>query len=151
MNHLSVDAHRIEPKQWFDSLPLISNAVFAHHSVENVECSLIFCDNAYSAELNQQYRNIDGPTDVLSFCADEGDQIPGSGEEDIHYLGDIVISLEYVEENAKHFSVPVEQEIRRVVIHGLLHLLGHTHASNDDSEPMLQLQEKIVQTGEPLF
>ncbi|THB68441.1 MAG: rRNA maturation RNase YbeY [Spirochaetaceae bacterium] len=104
--------------------------------------------------MNESYRGVAGPTDVLSFCEHESEgfefaAVEGNLEKE--YIGDILVSIEYVEKNAEHFSVPFEEEMRRVIIHGLLHLLGYTHQSNEENEPMLQLQEQLVRTGDRLF
>ncbi|MDA3947792.1 MAG: rRNA maturation RNase YbeY, partial [Spirochaeta sp.] len=61
------------------------------------------------------------------------------------YLGDIALSLPVIEDQAKEFSVPFHEEVLRMLVHGILHLTGHTHRTNDfASEAMLILQEDIV-------
>jgi probable rRNA maturation factor len=108
---------------------------------------LSFSANAETMRgLNAQYRNIDAPTDVLSFSL-------GEKEGDMWAAGDIVIALPVVSENAKYFGVSEEEELKRLVIHGILHLEGFDHATNDVNEPMLVLQENILRQvkGECLF
>jgi probable rRNA maturation factor len=75
----------------------------------------------------------------------------GGGNEP--YLpGDIVISLDALRENAGFFKVSEDEELRRLIIHGILHLAGNDHASNDPGEPMLVKQENILETiGERIF
>jgi probable rRNA maturation factor len=107
------------------------------------ELSLLFCDDAYIRDLNKRFRDKDEATDVLSFSLGEQD-----GE---RYLpGDIVISLETLRENAAYFGISEDEEVRRLVIHGILHLDGMDHATNEADEPMLQLQERILKEVERL-
>ncbi len=83
------------------------------------ECELILTDNPTIQELNKTHRNIDKPTDVLSFPL----------EFDLPHmpLGSIVISVDYAQEKAKEFNHTLEEEITLLFIHGLLHLLGFDH------------------------
>ncbi|AFG37694.1 rRNA maturation RNase YbeY [Spirochaeta africana] len=151
-NQVEVSCCRIDEPVWIPEVAPLVNRVLTGQGIKNVECSVVLCDNSYIAELNLCYRQLEGPTDVLSFCSDEGEGIPQpEGLHLPHPIGDIVVSLEYVQDNAVRFAVPYEQELRRVIIHGVLHLLGHDHRSNEESEPMLQLQEKLVQAGDILF
>ena len=103
----------------------------------NWDISIVFCNNDIIRKLNNQYRNLDESTDVLSFIMGEMD-----GERFLP--GDIVISLEKLEENVKHFGVSFEEELHRLLIHGILHLSGMNHTTNDASEEMLMLQEKLL-------
>jgi len=123
---------------------------------ESVEATLIFtleylgigpCEVSVSVvgdetmrQLNKQYRNLDEPTDVLSFAQEEGEEVFGS----VRILGDIVISLDTMERNALLFDVEPSIELQRLLIHGVLHLLGRDHATNEEREEMLLLQEKIL-------
>ena len=101
------------------------------------DLSLFFCGNETIQKLNKQYRNLDESTDVLSFIMGEM-----AGERFLP--GDIVISLEKIEENAKEFGVLPKEELHRLIIHGILHLSGMDHFSNDTNEEMLMLQEKLL-------
>jgi len=108
------------------------------------ELSVLFTSNSYIRTLNKTYRGIDMPTDILSFEMGER-YIDDAGLE--HYsAGDIVLSLESIQANANIFCVPLNEELKRVLIHGILHLEGMDHATNDDVEPMLVLQEEILKT-----
>jgi probable rRNA maturation factor len=98
-------------------------------------------------ELNRQFRGKDEATDVLSFPC--GETIEEEGEE--RYIpGDIVISLETLAVNAVYFKVDQNEELRRLLIHGVLHLDGMDHAGTSASEPMLQIQEHILAALAPL-
>lgn len=66
------------------------------------------------------------------------------GVEELYSAGDIIISLDTVKENSSYFKVAYEEELKRVLIHGILHLKGLDHETNNEDEDMLILQEKIV-------
>jgi len=94
--------------------------------------------------LNKEYRSKDEVTDVLTFALSDGEEFPVfPGEE--KELGDIFICLERMKDNAKEFSVSEEEELKRLCLHGLMHLMGYDHETNDFSlEPMLIKQETIL-------
>lgn len=81
------------------------------------ELSVLLAGNPRIRELNRAYRGMDKPTDVLSFPMD-----------DEHLLGDIVISVDKAREQAERFGVTLEEEMARLMVHGLLHLIGYDHA-----------------------
>lgn len=112
----------------------------------NVEFSVSFIDEDHMHELNFEYRNIDDSTDILSFAAEDNsiDDIPFVSLDEARILGDILICPEVMERNSKTFEVPVQEELRRLLIHGVLHLSGENHTTNDPSEPMLIKQEQIL-------
>lgn len=90
--------------------------------------------------LNRVYRGIDRPTDVLSFAAGEGIMKKESGEE----IGDIFLSIPYLERQARRVGVPVEEECMRMLIHGILHAVGYDHGKKKDAAIMFALQEDIL-------
>lgn len=141
----------IAAPDWLERIYPLAESVCAYLNINDAACSVVFCNNEYIASLNSQYRGIEGPTDVLSFCASEGQALPEAPEGEPVHIGDIVVSLPYVEANAERFAVAGEEEIRRVVIHGLLHLFGYTHETNEKDEEMLLIQEELVQSGDVLF
>jgi probable rRNA maturation factor len=115
---------------------------FALEALEQIgkhhwDLSLFFCNNEIIRVLNKQYRNLDESTDVLSF-------VMGESEGERFLPGDIVISLERTQENAAEAHVSFDDELRRLLVHGMLHLAGMDHASNNAAEPMLVLQENML-------
>jgi len=104
---------------------------------KNWEVSVLFCNNRYMKSLNAQYRNKDEPTDVLSFSL--GETVDGR-----YLAGDIVISLDALKENARFFKISEDEELHRLLVHGILHLTGEDHATNKAEEPMLKTQEEIL-------
>ncbi len=91
--------------------------------------------------MNRGYRNVDRPTDVLSFPAKEGAQLiaPPDG-----FLGDIVISFPRSMAQAEEYGHSQERELSFLAVHGTLHLLGYDHQSEQEASEMFALQEKIL-------
>lgn len=90
-------------------------------------------------KLNKTYRGIDKPTDVLSFENDYTD--PETGEQ---YLGDIVISLETAAIQAEVNANSLQHEVEMLLVHGVLHLAGHDHATKAERDLMSNLQDKVL-------
>ena len=103
-------------------------------------CALPICSDSFIRELNRVYRNKDETTDVLSF---EMGQTIVEDSVSLYIAGDIVISLAALERNVRDFNVDSDEELKRLLIHGILHLSGMDHVTNDEDETMLLLQEKL--------
>lgn len=106
----------------------------------NVDVSIVLTGDKDLHRLNSQFMNIDAPTDVLSFPAAFVD--PDSGATN---LGDIIISVERAKEQAAAQNHPVAAEILLLVIHGMLHLLGHDHADSEEKQRMWAAQAAIAE------
>ena len=112
------------------------------------EISLLLCNDDYIKELNKTYRNIDAPTDVLSF---ENDEEYTDEEGSWKCVGDIVISLQTLPVNAEYFEEDQNSELKRLLVHGLLHLNGMDHGEEHIEKgkapegEMLVLQEQTLQ------
>lgn len=107
----------------------------------NWQLSVMFCNNEFIRDLNHKFRNKDEATDVLSF--ENGETFDDDGEERF-LAGDIVISLEFLQKNAEEFKVGINEELKRLLIHGILHLSGMDHATNGEDEEMLIRQERLL-------
>lgn len=94
----------------------------------------LFCDDAYLIEVNRTYLNHDTYTDIITFDYVVGDMISG----------DIMISVERVKENALQFNTSFEQELHRVIIHGVLHLLGQMDKSESEAAEMRKKEEAAL-------
>lgn len=94
----------------------------------------LFCDDAYLIEANHQYLNHDTYTDIITFDYVGDDVISG----------DIMISVERVGENAQKFETTFDQELHRVIIHGILHLLGQGDKSDEDAAQMRKKEESAL-------
>ncbi len=106
---------------------------------EEVSVSVLLTDDEEIRALNHQYRGFDAPTDVLSFDVHERD--PETG---LLHLGEIVVSIPYAAKQAKKNSHPLEAEVQLLIIHGVLHLLGHDHAEAKEKEKMWTAQSEIL-------
>ena len=102
--------------------------------------SIILVDNKKIHEINLEYRNIDRPTDVISFAA-----IDSSSNRELGYeLGDIYISIDKVYEQAEAYNHGVMREFAFLVIHGTLHLLGYDHIEYDEEQVMFKKQDEVL-------
>ncbi len=105
---------------------------------DNSELSLVLCNNDYIHFYNREYRKKDYPTDVLSF-------VDGERVGKITYLGDIIISVDKVKSQSEEYGVSFEEEFSRLLVHGILHLLGYDHeTSEDDEKVMIGIQDRLV-------
>ena len=100
------------------------------------ELSVTFIDDLKMRELNRDYRNIDRTTDVLSFPQEEG---PGET-----ILGDIIISVQTSLRNSKRYGVTHEEEIIKLLVHGVLHLFGYDHKKKKQREEMREKEKEIL-------
>jgi probable rRNA maturation factor len=141
MNNVTVNTQEIDLPSWSGSMTGYALKVLEEIRRENWELSILLCNDKIITELNSKYRNKNEPTDILSFGL--GSQMQ-DGENSVYLPGDIVISLDTMRENTEYFAVNEDEELRRLVIHGILHLDGMDHQTLDEKEPMLILQEKIL-------
>ena len=111
-------------------------------NLKNWDISLLFCNDAFIQNLNKQYRDIDSPTDVLSF--EQGDEYFDDAGETRFMAGDIVISLDSLRFNAEEFNVEINEELKRLIVHGILHLNGMDHSDNSPEQEMLKFQEELL-------
>jgi probable rRNA maturation factor len=120
------------------SISKFCDIILRRLDINDWEISILICDDLAIQKLNSQFRFKNEPTDVLSFTQD---LIPVDGT---IYAGDIVISMETLNKNSISFKVALDEELKRVLIHGILHLKGMDHATNSKEEQMLQFQETIL-------
>ena len=106
----------------------------------DADLSIILTNDARLHELNLNYLGIDAPTDVLSFPASETDPETGA-----RYLGDILISMPRAKAQAEAAGHPVDAELQLLVVHGVLHLLGHDHGKAEEKAHMWQAQAQILE------
>ncbi|MDR0790175.1 MAG: rRNA maturation RNase YbeY [Bacteroidales bacterium] len=98
------------------------------------EITYLFCDDEYLLQVNNQYLNHDFYTDVITFDYTESETI----------YGDIIISIDRIKDNAQSLNVPFEQELRRVIIHGILHLCGLKDKTEQEAKAMRQAEEEAL-------
>jgi rRNA maturation RNase YbeY len=108
--------------------------VIASENKEEGEISYIFCDDEYLHKINVEYLNHDDLTDIISFDYSEGNILHG----------DIFISVERVQDNANDFNVSFEEELKRVIIHGILHYCGYKDKTDADAALMRSKEEEKI-------
>lgn len=111
------------------------------------EVSLTFTDNQNIRQINKDYRNIDDKTDVLSFPMYEIqdlEQEKNSKSKELKLLGDVVISLEQADEQAKNFGHSFEREVCYLICHSMFHLMGYDHMIEEEKKIMREKEEKIM-------
>lgn len=114
---------------------------------KNSEVSIMIVDNSYIQELNFIYRQQNRPTDVLSFAMNElsDDEPDYDASEELNILGDIVLSLEQASLQSNEYGHSLERELGYLVAHGMLHLMGYDHETEEEARVMRSLEEKIMQ------
>jgi rRNA maturation RNase YbeY len=108
--------------------------VIASEEKKEGEISYIFCDDDYLLNLNEQYLNHDTLTDIISFDYSMGNEIHG----------DIFISTERVKDNATDFKVSFEEELKRVMVHGVLHYCGYKDKTEEDEALMRSKEDEKI-------
>lgn len=117
---------------------------------ENTEMSVTLMDSKHIHEINKKYRGIDKPTDVISFAMEEdGDEddiiLPSDMEFEMpKNLGDLMISMEKVAEQAEYLGHSQDRELGFLTVHGFLHLNGYDHMKAEDEKEMFSLQDEIL-------
>ena len=152
MNRVRACADGIPLPPWGRRLEAFARRALERLGRDGWDVSVLLCGDEEMAALNLRYRGKEGPTDVLSFAQAEGPEFPAPGGRRLGQrsrrrvvAGDIAISPGAARENALAFSVCEDEELRRLLIHGILHLDGMDHHTCGGAEPMLRLQEQILE------
>ncbi len=111
----------------------ISDVILSENKSEG-EINYIFCDDEYLLEINQQYLDHDTLTDIISFDYSMGNEIHG----------DVYISIERVKDNAIDFNVSFEDELKRVLVHGVLHYCGYKDKTESDEQLMRSKEDEKI-------
>jgi probable rRNA maturation factor len=120
-----------------DSLKRISAKVLAGEKKEFIELSISLVLAPESKRLNKRYRKIDKPTDVLSFAFENS-----LGRSPMGESGEVVLCPKVIAENAKKYSLSFKSEITRVLVHGVLHILGYDHESGETKAQKMRSKEE---------
>jgi len=119
-----------------NSLKKIARLVLKELDVpKDTELSITLTDDIQMRELNRSYRQIDRTTDVLSFPQSEGP--------DFTLLGDIVISIDTAARHSVSYGVSLHEELKKLIIHGILHLLGHDHKKKKETQIMRGKEKEL--------
>jgi len=111
----------------------LSHVILSENKKEG-DINYIFCDDEYLLNLNEQYLDHDTLTDIISFDYTVGNELHG----------DIFISIERVRENAQDFNVTFDEELKRVLAHGILHYCGFKDKSEEDEQLMRQKEDEKI-------
>ena len=116
---------------------------------ERVEISLSFVSMEEIHQLNKMYRQVDRPTDVLSFpMIEDFNEIDWEDEEEEILLGDVVICLEQAQKQAEEYGHSFEREVGFLTVHSMLHLLGFDHMTEEEEKEMFDYQREILEQME---
>jgi probable rRNA maturation factor len=118
----------------------IARRALAILGLPDAELSVVLCDDAFIHPLNRDYRGKDRPTDVLSFPQREGEE----ADPDDPLLGDIVVSVERAQAQADERGHALETELRLLLVHGILHLLGYDHEDDAEAEAMEAEERRVL-------
>jgi len=170
-NEVEISVQNIDEPEWLPRAKDFALAALDRLDHHNWDLSVLICDADFIHELNREYRHRDEPTDVLSFAmkdtalpepppadaesaagsacpAEAAPSLPstytGPDGETRFIAGDIVISLDGLARNVADFKVDRDEELKRLIVHGILHLSGMDHSDDDPAQPMLKLQEETL-------
>ena len=143
INFLDID----ENKEYESHIKYVINECFKEEGLDkkNIYINVVLTDPENIRKINKEQRNIDQETDVLSFPMFEKDEIANLDNTNEDILGDMVISIERVEEQAKEYGHSFERELAYMVVHSFYHLLGYDHIKEEDKMKMRPKEENILQ------
>ncbi|MCP4135683.1 MAG: rRNA maturation RNase YbeY [bacterium] len=125
-----------------DTLRTISRGTIDCLSLDDVSVTVIVTSNEYIRAINKDYRSKDTATDVISFAYREN-PFPGI-EESVENLGDVYLSLEKAAEQSLEYEITLYDEIKRLLIHGLLHLVGYDHETGEEDAAHMREREEDI-------
>ena len=125
----------------YDYLEEVLEYTLEHEKVNNAIFSVVFVDDEEIHRLNKEYRHVDKGTDVISFAFEDNEKVRYN---DIRVLGDIYICIPQMKRQAISYGHSEKRELSFLCVHGLLHLLGYDHMTEEDEKIMFGLQELIL-------
>lgn len=140
-DHREAEMERIPVRE------LAEYAIAAEGKPANTEVSIAFVDDEAIADLNERYRGKAGPTDVLSFeCDTVADGLPDAllAQDPVFELGDIIIAPDVAEEHAREYGQALADEVKLLVVHGILHLCGYDHEDDAEAQVMEARESELL-------
>ena len=136
-----------ENKEYIDIIKKVINKCFEIESIKDSKLyiSIILTNPKNIQEINREHRNIDKPTDVLSFPMFEKQELENIKLENPEVLGDVIISIEKVKEQAEEYGHGFERELAYMVVHGFYHLMGYDHMIEEDKVIMREKEENVLE------
>lgn len=125
-----------------DFIAIIEQALKTSGIEDDVEVSCVLVDDERIHEINREYRHIDRSTDVISFAMEDNDQFYVEGMP--RTLGDIFISVDHAKKQAEEYGHSLRREMCFLFTHGILHLLGYDHMTDEQEKEMFGLQDEIL-------
>lgn len=125
-----------------DFTAIIEQALKTLGIEDDVEVSCVLVDDERIHEINREYRHIDRSTDVISFAMEDNDQFYVEGMS--RTLGDIFISVDHAKKQAEEYGHSLRREMCFLFTHGILHLLGYDHMTDEQEKEMFGLQDQIL-------
>ena len=155
-NRVLVDVEEgMEAPEWLDRIAPFAQKVLEKLEKTDWEVSFLFCSAPFIRKLNNDYRSIDTETDILSF--EDGVEYTDEDGITVFSAGDIAICIDVFMKNAVEFGVKSDEELKRLIIHGLMHLSGMDHGEahigknrefeggTEEDKKMLVMQEQLVE------
>lgn len=147
MDILELNYLDIEEKESYQStIKKVLEKCFEEEGLNNKKLyvNVVLTNSKNIKEINKQHRNIDKETDVLSFPMYEKEELSNLKLENEDILGDMVISIEKVESQAKEYGHSFERELAYMVVHSFYHLLGYDHMESEEKKTMREKEENIL-------
>lgn len=147
LKNTQINYDGIEPKIEYENIiDEVIEACFKEEKLNNrkLYINIILTTPENIKQINKQYRNIDSETDVLSFPMFEKDEIEKIDNNIEEVLGDIVVSIERVEEQAKEYEHSFTRELAYMIVHGFYHIMGYDHIEEEDKKQMRKKEEVIL-------
>jgi probable rRNA maturation factor len=141
------ETHTLDEEHFNTVRSVLETAADAEKIADGTEVSVTFVNDERIRALNHTYRNMDRPTDVLSFALqEEGEgETQIVGEEFPRTLGDIVISVPKAKEQAQEYNHSFMRELGFLAVHGFLHLCGYDHLTEEDERKMFSRQRELLE------
>jgi probable rRNA maturation factor len=123
----------------------VAEKMLRHLGREEHELSVLLTDDAFIQTLNETHRGKDRPTDVLAFAQNEGEDMPSPMDQTL--LGDVVISLDTAERQARGRKHSLMDEVSFLLAHGILHLIGYDHQTDEQEAIMNEMTSRLVESA----
>ena len=149
MENLEIQYQEIEQNKIYETIiKQVIDKCFETENLKNLYISITLTTPENIKKINNKYRKIDKPTDVLSFPMFEKEEIDLVCKENFEgireALGDVIISVEQVKKQAKEYEHSFERELAYMVVHGFYHLIGYDHIQEDEKNQMRKKEENIL-------
>lgn len=143
INFLNIE----ENKEYTETINKVLKKCFMEEDLEdkNLYINIVLTNPQNIRKMNKEYRSIDKETDVLSFPMFEKEELENREVSNLDILGDIVISIERVKEQAEEYGHSFERELAYMAVHGFYHLMGYDHIDENDKIIMRQKEENILE------